>query len=72
MLTLTEAGAPDNRRFFLVDERGWLVNGKHVGELGSVVAAYDGEARALTLTLPDGAVVAGAVELGEQFDARFF
>ena len=63
---------PDNRRFFLVDERGWLVNGKHVGELGSVVAVYDGEHRALTLTFPDGAVVAGTVELGEPFYARFF
>jgi uncharacterized protein YcbX len=63
---------PDDRRFFLVDERGRLVNGKHVGELGSVVAAYDGDARALTLTFPDGAVVAGTVELGEPFHARFF
>ena len=69
-LTLTTSGVPDNRRFFLVDERGRLVNGKHVGELGTVVARYEG--RVLTLTFPDGAAVDGAVELGAPFDARFF
>jgi len=69
-LTLTPAGVTDNRRFFLVDERGRLVNGKHVGELGAVVASYDDGA--LTLTFPDGAVVGGTVALGEAFDARFF
>lgn len=70
-LTLTEAGVPDNRRFFLVDERGRLVNGKHVGELPSVVASYDHDRRALTLTFPDGAVVTGTVAHGEPFEARF-
>ena len=69
-LTLTTAGVADNRRFFLVDERGRLVNGKHVGELGTVVARYDDPV--LTLTFPDGAIVSGTVELGEPFDARFF
>ena len=44
-LTLTAAGVADNRRFFLVDERGRLVNAKHVGELGTVVASYDDAAR---------------------------
>lgn len=69
-LTLTLAGVADDRRFFLVDERGRLVNGKHVGELGTVVADYDHERRALRLTFPDGAVAEGTVELGERFDAR--
>jgi uncharacterized protein YcbX len=71
-LTLTTSGIADNRRFFLVDERGWLVNGKHVGELGTVVASYDHEARTLELTFPDGAVVGGTAALGEPFYARFF
>jgi uncharacterized protein YcbX len=60
----------DDRRFFLVDERGRLVNGKHVGELGTVVADYDHEERALRLTFPDGGLVGGVVELGERFDTR--
>lgn len=68
-LTLTPAGVPDDRRFFLVDERGRLVNGKRVGELGTVVAALDDGA--LTLTFPDGAVAAGTVALGDAIDARF-
>jgi uncharacterized protein YcbX len=68
-LTLTRSGVPDNRRFFLVDERGWLVNGKHVGELGTIVAGY--EAPALTLTFPDGAVVAGTIAHGDPVDGRF-
>jgi uncharacterized protein YcbX len=68
-LELTTAGVPDNRRFFLVDERGRLVNGKHVGELGTVVARHDGGS--LSLTFPDGAVVDGTVALGEPFGARF-
>ena len=71
-LTLGAAGAPDNRRFYLVDERGWLVNGKHVGELGSVVADYDHSELTLTLTFLDGEVVSGTVAHGEPFDTRFF
>jgi uncharacterized protein YcbX len=71
-LTLTAAGEPDNRRFYLVDERGRLINAKHVGELGTVVADYDHGARALTLTFPDGGAVSGVVSLGEPFDTRFF
>ena len=68
-LTLTTAGMADDRRFFLVDERGRLANGKHVGELGTVVASYDDPV--LTLTFPDGSVVSSNVALGEPFDARF-
>ena len=67
-LTLTASGVADDRRFFLVDERGWLVNGKRVGALGTIVASYDDGA--LALTFPDGAVVDGIVEHGEPFYAR--
>jgi len=67
-MTLTPAGLPDDRRFFLVDERARLVNGKHLGELSTVVAGYGD--RELALTFPDGAVVRGTVALGEAFDAR--
>jgi uncharacterized protein YcbX len=71
-LTLQPSGAPDDRRFYLVDERGWMVNGKHVGALATVVAEYRHGDRTLTLTFPDGEVVSGAVELGPQIDTRFF
>ncbi len=69
-MTLTAAGAPDDRRFYLVDERGRLVNGKHVGELGTVVADYDHAQLALSLTFPDGSQVRGTVAHGEPFDTR--
>ncbi|MEA2219039.1 MAG: uncharacterized protein QOJ35_1665 [Solirubrobacteraceae bacterium] len=69
-LTLTAAGAPDDRRFHLVDERGWMVNGKQVGELSTIVAEYrDGT---LALTFPGGEVVADMVALGPPIDTRFF
>jgi uncharacterized protein YcbX len=71
-LTLTAAGEPDNRRFYLVDERGWVVNGKHVGELATAIADYDHPDRVLTLTFADGEVVSGTVAHGEPFATRFF
>jgi uncharacterized protein YcbX len=71
-LTLAPSGAPDNRRFYLVDERGWMVNGKHAGTLSTVVADYRHPDRALTLTFPDGEVVGGTVQLGAPIDTRFF
>jgi uncharacterized protein YcbX len=71
-LTLTASGEADNRRFYLVDERGWLVNAKHCGELGTVVAAYDHEEGTLRLTFPDGSEAGGTVAHGEPFDTRFF
>jgi uncharacterized protein YcbX len=64
------SGAADDRRFFIVDERGRLINGKHVGELSTVVASLShGE---LSLAFPDGAAVDGVVALGAPFETRFF
>jgi uncharacterized protein YcbX len=71
-LALTAAGEPDNRRFYLIDERGWLVNAKHVGELGTVVADYDHSDRSLRLTFPDGSEAGGTVAHGAPLDTRFF
>jgi uncharacterized protein YcbX len=71
-LTLDRSGMPDDRRFYLVDDRGWMVNAKNIGELSTVVADYAHEQRSLTLTFPGGEVVAGTVELGEPIDVRFF
>jgi uncharacterized protein YcbX len=71
-LTLQASGAPDDRRFYLVDERGRMVNGKLVGALNTVVAEYRHDDRALTLTFAGGASVSGTVRLGAQIDTRFF
>jgi uncharacterized protein YcbX len=71
-LTLERGGARGDRRMFLVDERGRMVNGKHLGALNTVVADLDEEERRLTLTFPSGELVSGTVERGELLETRFF
>jgi hypothetical protein len=67
---LERGGVREDRRFFLVDERGMMVNGKQVGELSELRSEYrDGE---LTLTLPGGERISGPVRLGAEIDARFY
>jgi uncharacterized protein YcbX len=71
-LTLEPGGVRDNRRFYLVDERGRLANGKHIGELTQLRAEYHDADRTLTLALPDGERVSGPVRVGPEIDTRFF
>ncbi len=65
-------GVRDNRRFYLVDARGRMVNGKVLGSLVRVVPEWREEAGTLVLRFPDGGVVAGRVELGEEVTTDFF
>ncbi|MDQ3859931.1 MAG: MOSC domain-containing protein [Actinomycetota bacterium] len=58
-------GVPENRRFFLVDERGRLLNGTRDGPLFRVRAECDAEGKRLALTFPDGLVLDDAVALGD-------
>jgi uncharacterized protein YcbX len=69
---LDDCGARGDRAFYVIDERGRMVNAKQVGELLAVVADYDPAARELTLTFPDGGSVRGHVEPGEVVQTRFF
>ena len=69
-IELERHGARDNRRFYLVDADGTMVNGKGAGALTSVVASYD--AGLLTLEFPDGSRVAGPIEPGDEIPTRFF
>jgi uncharacterized protein YcbX len=55
-------GVAENRRFYLVDERGRLYSGNRHGPLVQVVPAYDPERDWLSLRFPDGQVVEAAVE----------
>lgn len=64
-VVLTQAGVVGDRRFFLVDEAGRLVNDKRRPQLLQVHAAWDESTRRLALTFPDGRSVEGAVEPGE-------
>jgi uncharacterized protein YcbX len=68
---VTEDGVPGDRAFFLVDERGAMVSATRIGPLVAVVADHDAPAGTLSLRFPDGAEVAGAVELGEREPVRF-
>ncbi|HEV2774605.1 MAG TPA: MOSC N-terminal beta barrel domain-containing protein [Solirubrobacteraceae bacterium] len=69
-IELTETGVDDDRRFYLVDERGRMVNGKLLGGLHEVVATLDGDE--LGLTFPDGSTVTGPIVLAEETLATTF
>ncbi len=71
-LTLELAGVAENRRFYLIDERANMVNGKQLGALSSVVPDYDHASGTLSLAFPDGRAVSGHVELGPAIPTRFF
>lgn len=71
-ICLEVAGVAENRRFFLVDARGRMVNGKQLGSLQAVVADYSHPERTLTLYFPDGTEVSGHVAAGMPFEAQFF
>jgi uncharacterized protein YcbX len=65
-------GVPENRRFYVIDDRDRMINSKIVGELQTVIADYSGVDRVLRLSLPDGRVIDGEVQLGDEVDTRFF
>jgi uncharacterized protein YcbX len=71
-IRLDRDGVRENRRFYLIDARDRLVNGKVLGELTAIVADYSDTARRLTLTLPDGSVCEDGIRLGEPVATRFF
>ena len=66
-----ETGLRGDRRFFLVDGNGRLVNDKRHGPLQCVRAEYDDGARTLTLRFADGAVVSDVVDAGEEIETNF-
>jgi uncharacterized protein YcbX len=69
-IELGRSGAVGDRRFFVIDERGRMVNGKVIGELQTVIAdTADGRLR---LTFPDGEVVEDEVRHAETLTASFF
>jgi MOSC domain-containing protein len=64
-IELTPNGVAEDRRFYLIDERGFLVDRVVVGRLVQAAGHTDPEGRTLRVTLPDGTVIEGDVELGE-------
>jgi uncharacterized protein YcbX len=64
-IDLTAMGVADDRRFYLVDGHGRLVDRLLSGELVRVAAETNPDATWLRLTVPDGRVVEGDVTLDE-------
>ena len=60
-------GVADNRRFFLVDDRGRRYGVLEDGRLLQVCPEWDPERWWLALRFPDGSVAQGVVELGAPF-----
>ena len=69
---LGSAGVTGNRRFWLVDSDGRLVNLKAHGSLVRVHPSWDEETRRLVLSFPDGEQVDGVVEPGAPVEATLF
>jgi len=69
---LERFGVREDRRFYLVDEEGRMINGKVVRALVQVVPEYDDGVGRLALRFPEGAVVEGTVEVGEPLTTDFF
>lgn len=64
-IELTETGLKNDRRFYLVDERGRLVDRLLAGGLVQVKAETNDDATWLRMTFPDGRVLEGDVVLDE-------
>ncbi len=64
-IELEDGGVREDRRFYLIDEHGRLVDRLLAGELVRVAAETNADASWLKLTFPDGRVIDGNVELDE-------
>jgi uncharacterized protein len=69
---LAEGGPVGDRRFFLVDDTGRLVNNKGLGILQQVRPVYDEVGRTLELAFPDGTNVKDEVSLGDEIETVFW
>ena len=72
VIELDEYGARGDRCFYVVDERGRMVNGKQFPQLQTITADHDPAAGELTLSFPDGRTAQGRVEYGEPVTTRFY
>ena len=68
VITLTEVGVVEDRRFFLADDANRLVDRLVVGGLVQIAAHTDPEATSLRLAFPDGRVLEDEVNLGERIE----
>jgi uncharacterized protein YcbX len=69
---LNSGGVAGNRRFWLRNEEGKLVNGKRDGTLMQIRPEWDESTLRLVLTFPVGERVDGVVELGDPVAAEMY
>lgn len=69
---LTDTGVVEDRRFYLIDDAGRLVDQLVSGALVQVFAHTDPEATRLRLSFPDGTVIDDVVELAEGVETDVF
>jgi uncharacterized protein len=69
---LDRFGVRENRRFYVIDHRDHLVNGKRLGELTALVSDYDHERRRLRLEFPDGTMLEDTIGQGPLVKTWFF
>ena len=71
-IELTEQGVREDRRFFLVDDSGRLIDGLLAGRLVQVAAHIDPDGTHLRLTFPEGAVLEDDVRTTEPVITRMY
>lgn len=71
-VTLGTEGAADDRRFYLIDDKDRLVNGRRYGPLAQVNASYDAARHTLRLDFPDGSVAEAIVSVTDDGVATNF
>src|SRR6266487_5880567 len=69
---LEPGGVRGNRRFWMIDARGRLFNGKRNGPMVRIRPEWDEDTRVLALNFPDGRRVEGVIELGEVEDVEMY
>jgi hypothetical protein len=71
-IALDPHGVRENRRFFLIDDRARMVNGKHLGGLTTLVADYSDRERRLRIEFPDARVVEDEIRHDGVVSAQFY
>ena len=64
-IDLTDMGVVNDRRFYMIDAQGRLLDRLRVGSLCRIAARTDADASWLRLSFPDGRVIGGEVKLDE-------
>ena len=71
-IELTEQGVREDRRFFLVDDTGRLIDGLLAGRMVQVGAHIDPDGTHLRMTFPDGGVIEEDVRVTEPVITRMY